>query len=80
MAASSGKSLQWPVLPLPVMPTQTPWVVRCIVQQRLVEELAARQVERLAEIKDPQFLKIHANLLRYRVSSASAIRMIAPIL
>ena len=30
IAASSSNAMQSPVLPLPVMPTQTPWVVRLL--------------------------------------------------
>ncbi len=65
IAASSSKLRQSPVLPLPVIPTQTAWVTRSLesYRQEALFGFLVFQVIRPAQIKRAQLLVIlHVNV------------------
>ena len=60
MAASSMSDRHNPVLPLPVMPTQTAWVdeVARVVEHRLVQRVACRHVVSTSEVEEAQLFEV----------------------
>ena len=82
MAASSSSARHSPVLPLPVMPTQTACVTRSlrVVEQQVVGGLARREVVLAAEVEDAELFEVlHAPLpaqpaLQDKLATAKKVR------
>jgi hypothetical protein len=66
IAASSMSEMHSPVLPLPVIPTQTACVTRsrAVVEDRRLEDRAGLEVVFAAEVEEAEFLEVvHGGML-----------------